>query len=152
MNTGETIGYGYIYAGPCWQCGCGIVLPEALYRAARHSDAISIYCGYGHPGVFKKRETETDRIRRERDRLKQDIARVEDEAREARQRAEAAQERATKAEAKAKRLTKRAAAGTCPCCKRTFSELAQHMKHQHPEFVTDTGAKVVSIKSRTKAA
>ncbi len=33
------------------------------------------------------------------------------------------------------RLKHRAAAGTCPCCHRTFQALSRHMQHKHPEFV-----------------
>lgn len=35
---------------------------------------------------------------------------------------------------KLKRIEKRAAAGTCPCCHRTVSQMASHMKTKHPEF------------------
>jgi hypothetical protein len=66
----------------------------------------------------------------------------------AEERASLASVRAEKAERKVKKLTKRTAAGTCPCCQRTFSNMAEHMKHQHPQFVADTGAKVVPIKRR----
>lgn len=49
----------------------------------------------------------------------------------------------------AARIKKRAAAGTCPCCKRTFSNMAEHMKKEHAAFVVETGAKVVPIKAAT---
>jgi len=32
------------------------------------------------------------------------------------------------------RLKNRAKAGVCPCCNRTFKQLAAHMKNKHPEF------------------
>lgn len=95
------------------------------------------YCPNGHSLVY--RDSEADKLRRERDQLKQQQARLEDEAR-------AARERAAKAEAATKRLKKRASAGTCPCCQRTFSNMATHMKRQHPEFVAEGGAKVVPLK------
>jgi len=34
------------------------------------------------------------------------------------------------------RLKNRAKAGVCPCCNRTFKQLAAHMKNKHPEFDT----------------
>src|SRR5687767_3418984 len=107
----------------CW-CGTPFMLPARLLNSARNAGH-TIHCPHGHTIVWK--ETEADKLRRERDRLKQDTARLEDEAREARARAE-------KAERAAKRLKKRASAGTCPCCNRTFSNMSEHMKHQHPEF------------------
>lgn len=38
------------------------------------------------------------------------------------------------AHAEAERLATRANHGVCPCCKRTFSQLARHMKTKHPDF------------------
>lgn len=32
------------------------------------------------------------------------------------------------------KLKKRASAGICPCCNRTVSQMARHMKSKHPEF------------------
>ncbi len=32
------------------------------------------------------------------------------------------------------KVKKRAANGVCPCCNRTFSDLARHMKAKHPDF------------------
>ena len=34
------------------------------------------------------------------------------------------------------RLKNRVASGVCPCCNRTFKQLAAHMSRQHPEFKT----------------
>lgn len=33
-----------------------------------------------------------------------------------------------------------AAFETCPCCKRTFKQLAAHMKNKHPEFAHGSSA------------
>lgn len=33
------------------------------------------------------------------------------------------------------KLKKRVAAGVCPCCNRTFSQLSRHMETKHPEYV-----------------
>jgi hypothetical protein len=38
-----------------------------------------------------------------------------------------------KSEAELRRIQKRTAAGVCPCCNRTFQQLARHMKTRHPE-------------------
>jgi uncharacterized Zn finger protein (UPF0148 family) len=32
------------------------------------------------------------------------------------------------------KLKKRSAAGVCPCCNRTFKQLANHMAQKHPDF------------------
>lgn len=126
----------------CW-CGTPFMLPGTLLDSAVNGGH-TIHCPHGHTLHWK--DTEADKLRRERDRLKQDAARLEDEKRQAWATASAQSERAQKAEAANKRLKKRTAAGSCPCCKRTFSNMAEHMKHQHPGFVADSGAKVVPIK------
>jgi septal ring factor EnvC (AmiA/AmiB activator) len=123
------------------------MLPWRLLDQAQNK-AHTIYCPHGHALTW--RETEADRLRRERDLLKQRQAMLEDEARAARAEASAATARATKAEAAERKLKKRAAAGTCPCCQRTFANMASHMKSQHPDFVADTGAKVVPIAARPR--
>lgn len=125
----------------CGQCGVLWSMPNELYAAAKRSPRISFWCPYGHERHFPAGETELDRTRRERDSLKQNNARLEDEAREARAAAE-------KAERAAKCLKKRAAAGSCPCCKRSFGNMADHMRHQHPDWVKDQQtAKVVPIRA-----
>lgn len=132
----------------CW-CGTPFMLPARLLDAAVNAGH-TIYCPHGHSVVWK--ETEADKLRRERDRLKQDHARLEDEKNQAWATATALRERAEKAEKATKRLKKRSSAGTCPCCSRTFTNMAEHMKHQHPEFVAEGGAKVVPIKRTTATA
>lgn len=132
----------------CPAAGCGLVftVPERFVEV-RRQDCKNFYCPNGHTLSFKT--SELDNVRRERDRLKQDAARLEEERSAALREAIHERDRAVKAEAKAKRLTKRAAAGTCPCCHRTFRELAEHMKHEHADFVKETGAKVVPIRKRS---
>lgn len=120
----------------CSECAVTYYYPEKWCTNAANKHK-GWQCPNGHGQVFK--DSQLDRTRRERDLLKQQTARLEDEAREARARAD-------KAEKATKRLKKRSSAGTCPCCNRTFGNMAEHMKHQHPEFVAEGGAKVVPIK------
>jgi hypothetical protein len=127
----------------CW-CGTPFMLPGRLLDAAQNAGH-TIYCPHGHTVVWK--ETEADRLRRERDRLKQDQARLEEENAAAQLALDVARDRMQKAERANKKLKKRASAGTCPCCARTFSNMAEHMKRQHPEFVTEGGAKIVPLKA-----
>lgn len=110
----------------CISCGVVYTCPE---RVIEHQRKVGGYhtCPNGHSQGWTKDESEEARTRRERDRLKQENARLEQEAREA-------FDRAIKAEAREKKLRKRASAGTCPCCNRTFSNMAVHMKKLHPEF------------------
>ena len=119
----------------CW-CGTPFALPEELLNAARNRGH-TVYCPHGHAVVW--RETELGQVRRDRDRLKQDTARLEDDVRLARKRAD-------KAEAANKRLKKRMAAGTCPCCQRTFQNMSIHMRKMHPQFTAEAVENVVPMK------
>lgn len=40
----------------------------------------------------------------------------------------------TRERKKKEQLETRAANGVCPCCHRTFKQLARHMKTKHPDF------------------
>ncbi len=136
----------------CAKCKCQMWIDDALNEAAlRNREKISFYCSYGHSQSYCEGESEETKLRRERDRLKQDAARLEADAREAWAQAQAETKLRIKAEAATKRLKKRTSAGTCPCCQRTFANMAEHMKHQHPDFVADGGAKVVPIKRKAQA-
>lgn len=120
----------------CGKCGCRFGLTTA-FKNDKMESCDTFYCPNGHPRAYV--ESTSDKLRRERDHLKQQEARLLEEK-------QIQIERALKAEKQVKTLKKRAAAGTCPCCQRTFKNMAEHMKHQHPQFVCDTGAKVVPIK------
>ncbi len=135
-----------INAGPCCRCKTDIYLPEALYEAAQKSTSITFYCPYGHSQIFAAGETEADKLRRERDRLAQKLAEKDDEIASQRRLREETERRLSAQKGQVTKLKKRAAAGTCPCCQRTFSNMASHMKNQHPEYVKDTGANVVPLK------
>lgn len=113
----------------CPICGIEYAAPEVFFKAK--SDGVQgasrgWYCPNGHNLVFTEREV--DRLARERDNLKQQMARVEDEKR-------AAERQAAAARAETARIKKRVGAGTCPCCKRTFANMARHMKTKHPEIL-----------------
>ena len=120
----------------CPDCGCVFGTPSGFIDN-RRQDKRAFYCPNGHKLSYG--ESTAEKLQRELNQYKQREAMLLDEKRQQ-------IERAMKAEKKVKRLSKRASAGTCPCCQRTFSNMAEHMKHRHPEFVADGGAKVVPIK------
>lgn len=121
------IGYSYT---DCCKCGAIIMMTTALYNQ-RLEDRGLFYCPNGHSQHFIG-EREVDRVKRE---LQQQIQQTEFEKRqklEAR-RALFGQKIATgKAKAQHKRLIHRVSCGVCPHCKRTFKQLAAHMKAKHP--------------------
>lgn len=120
----------------CGECGIEFTVPEHFY-AERYKTGKGWCCPNGHNRVFK--ESEVDKMRRERDSAIQQRARAEQETAHA-------EKMRLKAERETKRLKKRAAAGTCPCCNRTVGQMARHMKTKHPDFVAAETTNVVSMK------
>lgn len=111
----------------CLTCGCVSTVPEVMNDQMRAEGGYR-HCPSGHSWGWSKEKSERERLRRERDQLKQRIAMVEDEKRQE-------TERAAKAEKQTARLKKRASAGVCSCCNRTFTNMARHMKTKHPNVV-----------------
>lgn len=122
------------FIGQCYRCKSEMWLPTSLYESAKHSDHITFYCPYGHPQVFAKGETEADKFRRERDQYAQRVAEWQDEATRQRGLKEAAERQAAASRGQVTKLRNRAGAGVCPCCNRSFRQMALHMKNKHPGF------------------
>ena len=127
----------------CSECGIVYFFPEKWITGAKENGK-AWKCPNGHNQWFGG--AEIDEIRRERDRLKQEQARLQDEIASRQRQLEIETMKRSRAERTVKQVKKRAAAGTCPCCQRTFANMATHMKHEHPDFVKETGANVVSLK------
>lgn len=121
----------------CWSCRSIYWLPPELYRAAKASPAISFFCPYGHSAHFPTGPSEEDKLRQERDRLKQAVAYEQDRVRAEQAWREAAQRQASAMKGVATKLKKRAAAGICPCCNRSFENLRRHMTSKHKGFVAE---------------
>lgn len=121
----------------CCKCETEMWLPDDLYSAARKSSNISFFCAYGHSQHFPEGELEIDKIRRERDALKQRVAQWMDEAADQRKAKELALRQAAASRGQVTKLRKRASAGVCPCCNRTFSDMARHMASKHPGFAAE---------------
>lgn len=115
----------------CFKCHIVFAMPVELQQRALKDSTVSFFCPNGHSQVY--RESELDRTRRERDRLKQQVAARDDwlatavSEKQAEKRAHAA------TKGKLTKVKKRADAGVCQHCQRTFSNVAAHVKHMHPE-------------------
>lgn len=120
----------------CIQCKERFALSDESEATLRRSSQ-SFCCPWGHSQHFKKGPSDTELLRKERDTLKQQMARKDDEIRAERAWREAAQNQARAYKGVATRVKNRVAAGVCPCCNRTFANLARHMAGQHPNFSQD---------------
>lgn len=113
----------------CGTCGVWHTVPEIVYERQCAEGGYHC-CPNGHSRGWRTgtEQAERDRIRLERDRLKQDAARLEEEITAQRRRAEEAEKKILQAK-------RRANAGVCQCCNRTFLNVQRHMKSKHPNVV-----------------
>lgn len=124
-------------------CACGIVfyVPDFWLKMKR-ADRTAFYCPNGHPLSYT--ESEVDLLKKtlaEKDRL---IERKGGEAEFERARANSLDRRLKQEVGKHRALKARVKAGVCPCCHRTFKQLAEHMQSQHPGYTSsDDGAEKV---------
>lgn len=128
VTTGGTItGTGTLHVTDCPTCGCIYAIPDGIRRTGLDQKAgRAIYCPNGHSWHYTGKTHERE-VRDLQDSLAAARARrdqAEAEARTARMRE--VKERKAK-----QRLQKRAAAGVCPHCNRTFQQLARHMQSKH---------------------
>lgn len=127
----------------CFRCGILFGVPDC-WEKARRGDKESFYCPNGHSQAFVT--SEADKLRLERDRLKQQLACKDDDIARERRSRELAEHREAAAKGQITKLKKRASVGVCPCCNRTFGNLASHMKIKHPAFAADDVSNIVPIK------
>lgn len=109
----------------CCNCGLTFGVTEG-YERVRRNDHQNFWCPNGHAQHFSD-ETEADRYARmyRESTAANSLLRVD---------LESLKRSAAKAKKELKSLKKRTAAGVCPCCTRTVSQLAEHMKTKHPEY------------------
>lgn len=102
----------------CTECSINVLLTKAQEDHLRASHR-NFYCLNGHGQHFTAK-TEADRLR---DALRQKT--LEHERAERQRQA---------AEVETRKITDRVKQGVCPCCTRTFKQLAAHMQRKHPEY------------------
>jgi NMD protein affecting ribosome stability and mRNA decay len=115
----------------CCNCKMMFAVPSSVRREWIASGG-SFWCPNGHSQHYtesdvQKLKKQLEEANRNRDWYKQRQAN-ERAAREATERRLIAQKAAKT------RLKNRINNGVCPCCTRTFANLASHMKTKHPQF------------------
>jgi hypothetical protein len=124
----STITYtGRLVTTNCW-CGIHLAIPEDLHSIARRNKGKTVWCPLGHQFVYSNTvEEQRDQARREATQARQRETAVRDLLAH-----EEHSHRATRGHMT--RIKKRVAAGVCPCCNRSFRDLARHMEGQHPDY------------------
>ena|SRR5579859_5254664 len=117
---------GELVVTSCW-CGIPLAVPADLYGMATR-EGKEIYCPLGHQFVF------SNTLKKQNDQLR---AQLEDErarVRHARDDADHQRRRVIAYKGVIGKTKKRIAHGVCPCCTRTFENLARHIATKHPEY------------------
>jgi hypothetical protein len=113
-----------LVAMQCGTCSIWHALPKMMYDTCIEEGGYW-HCPIGHSRGYAEGRKDREAVRRERDLLRQQTARLEDELREAKAETD-------KAKTETLAVKRRATAGICPCCNRTFVNVQQHMKTKHP--------------------
>ena len=114
----------------CGNCGVWHAIPQAMYDSCEEEGGYW-RCPNEHSRGFSEGSLR-NKLKKEKKRrewAEQNAKSIQIELDET-ERRRVAQKAATT------RLQKRAKAGVCPCCNRTFKQLATHMKNKHPKFET----------------
>lgn len=111
----------------CIRCGVDFAIPEEMLSNFVRLGGF-YYCPNGHSQGWDK-GTEHTKIKT----LERELEQERERKRLALARENEALAQLSKAEAKIEKQKKRTRAGLCPCCNRTFSQLARHMATKHPE-------------------
>jgi hypothetical protein len=118
----------------CVRCGIRFAVPPN-WLEGRRNDKEGFYCPNGHVLSYKKSLSE--KLSEELSATKQRLAYQEDETRRQRELRDAAERQAAAARGQVTKLKKRASAGVCPCCNRSFLALGRHMQTKHPGFIAE---------------
>jgi len=108
----------------CCSCDITYAVPER-WKAKWRQEGQTFYCPIGHPQVYTASDNKI---------LRDKVAALESKLTHAQDQLQAAAREVNSAKREANRQRKRAAAGVCPCCNRTFQDVARHMKGQHPDY------------------
>ena len=107
----------------CGECGIQFSVPET-WRAEKKRNGGVWFCPNGHSRIYAESDAQKYKksLAAEKERHLNTLARL-NESKEAKK----------KVSRKLNRVEKRVNAGVCPCCNRTFKQLAAHMKNKHPD-------------------
>jgi len=116
----------------CCKCGVPFAMTRDFYEARRR-DGGSFHCPVGHAQHYT--ETTESRLRKQLDAAERSAKWKQEDLEHTRTQLKHEQWK-TRAERAAKtKLKRRVIAGACPCCQRTFANVAEHMRTMHPEAV-----------------
>lgn len=125
---------GILTVEECCACGMKFAMPSDFQARKMREAGTTFYCPAGHAQHYMGKTFDAQ-LREAKERA--DIERANAQFwRRQRDKAERDGVRRTAAaKGVTTKLRKRIANGVCPCCKRSFANVAKHMAGQHPDYV-----------------
>ncbi len=114
----------------CAQCGIVFAVPDHFDQVKRQHGS-TFYCPSRHPLVYK---SENDELKRKVAQLQARNTHLADQRDAADRDRETARRSAAAYRGQVTRIRKRVGNGVCPCCNRTFANVARHMASRHPDY------------------
>jgi hypothetical protein len=115
----------------CANCITHFAMDEALNRRCLKTGR-KFYCPNGHANCYQ--DNELSQLREEREKLKQEAESARKQKLWAENQYQIEKQRHSATKGQLTKTRKRIANGVCPCCHRTFKQLASHMANKHPGF------------------
>lgn len=107
----------------CCECGVVFAMTTDLQRSRKRTKD-TFYCPNGH-GQHYLAKTDAEKLREANEALRKLELRLQAEV-----------DQRNAAERERQRQAQRSRGGACPCCNRTFVQLARHMKSRHPDYAS----------------
>lgn len=117
----------------CAECG-GVFGMQNNFQKMRYEDGKTFYCPAGHTNYYAKRENELKALKQRNENLNKRLAWAEQSERHALEEAEHIKKEKAAIKGQLTKTRKRIANGVCPCCHRTFQNVASHMMTKHADF------------------
>lgn len=115
----------------CYTCGNPFGVTDELYRRAVKHHKGSLFCPACGKGTCWTGKTEEEKRIAE---LERRLEWERQESERQRKRKESAENSLRATKGVVTKMKKRVGSGVCPCCNRTFKQLAKHMAEKHPDF------------------
>lgn len=122
----------------CCSCGLQFCMTDD-FQERRREDRATFYCPNGHPQFYSGENKDTKIKNLEAQVKKEQERNVTEREKTAlvRRQKEHAERSASTYKGQVTKIKRRVKAGVCPCCNRTFSNLAAHMATQHKDFAKE---------------
>lgn len=115
----------------CASCGIMFGIPSDYHQRLRDKGD-TFYCPSGHLNVYS--ESTVAKLQKEVDSAKRTATYWREQADTRAQQRDAAHRQRNAFKGVVTKVKKRIGNGVCPCCSRTFKQLAAHMASKHPDY------------------